>query len=222
MMQGNAFLQDSLFHEYSYKKNEEERVTINLSVLLDCLNIYGNTSSLPSLQIAYKGYGTPFLVMIEENDVVTDCALRTFEAENTTVYNIRSAEIVSKIIIKSDSLREAFHELDWSNSTCTWLLSNEPPYFRLSTDSSDSSCQVDYPNDSQVFELFECSRTIEFGYKMKHLHPCIKTLSISKKTQIRVNSEGLLSMQHMICEDGNTTFVDFYFLPLEKLEDTEE
>lgn len=218
-MQGNAFLQESLWQDYQYKKMEEETFTINLSVLLDCLNIYGGSLShqtSPSVQIAYRGYGTPFLVMLEENDVLTDCALRTLEAEHVTTYNIRSAEIVSKIVMKSDSLRDAFNELDWSNNSCSWFLANEAPYFRLATDGSESSCQVDFPKDSQVFELFESVKPAEFYYKLKHLQPCVKSLSYAKKTQIRVNSEGLLSMQHMIVhEDGNTSFIDFYILPLD-------
>lgn len=218
-MQGNAFLQESLWQEYQYKKSEDETFTINLSVLLDCLNIYGGSLShqtFPGVQIAYRGYGTPFLVMLEDNDILTDCALRTLEAENITSFQIRSSEIACRLVMKSDSLRDAFNELDWSNNSCSWILSNEAPYFRLSTDGSESSCQVDYPKDNQVFESFECTKSVEFFYKMKQLQPCVKALSYAKKTQVRVNSEGLLSMQHMIShEDGNTSFVDFYILPLD-------
>jgi len=218
-LQGNAFLQEALFQEYNYHgESVSEEFGITLSVLLECLNIFGTSPSFPALQIAYKGYGHPLLLMLEENDVLTDCGLRTIEVEQTDypVFNLRATEIFTKIIIKSESLRDAFNELDWSNSTVILKVSPSAPNFRLSTSGTGASCQVDYFQESEVFESFECKQAQSFEYKLKLLQPCIKALAVSKKTQVRINTDGLLSLQHMIqTEDGQLSFVDFFIVPQE-------
>jgi len=73
VLQGNCFLQASLFDEYITKNqnqdvemsdenhNEEvprvDQFRVNLSTVLDCLNIFGGTNNFTSLQILYHGYG---------------------------------------------------------------------------------------------------------------------------------------------------------------------
>lgn len=219
-VQGSAFLQRDLWQDYHYNSEADQRFTINLTVLLECLNIYGpvipNQGSPPMLQMAYRGYGTPLLVMLEANEVLTDCALRTLEAEPLMMFNLRSADILSKLIVKTEFLKEAFNELDWSNLSCTWLVSNQHPYFRLSTDGTGASCEVDYPRESEVFEVFECTDFCEFRYKMKHMQPCAKALAVAQKSQIRINAQGLLAMQHRIQnEDSSVSYVEFYLVPLD-------
>jgi cell cycle checkpoint protein len=217
-LQGSALLQQELFQEYNFTEGEaqKEQFQVNLSILLDCLNIYGISTTFPALQIAYKGYGHPLLLMLEENDVLTDCGIRTLDAEPLMNFNLRGAPIISKVIMNAESLKDAFGELDWNNTSVNWSISPNIPYFRLTTDGVGGSCQVDYPKDSEVFEVYECQQIQEFVYKMKILQPCIKALANAKKTLIRINQDGLLAFQHMIqAEDGATSFVDFYVVPLE-------
>jgi cell cycle checkpoint protein len=224
--QGYALLQAELFREYHYTETpgQKDSFQIPFSVLLDCLNIYGvGSPNFPALQIAYKGYGYPLLLMLEENDVLTDCGIRTLEAEPTLTFNLRSYPIISKIIINSDSLKEAFSEMDWSSTAMTWFVSPNAPYFRLSTHGTGTSCEVDYPKDSEVFEVFQCSETQQFMYKMKFLQMSVKALAVAKKTQIRINQQGLLSLQHMITtDDGQTSFVDFFFVPMDEDEEKDK
>eukprot|EP01120_Amphizonella_sp_Union-15-10_P008736 TRINITY_DN3190_c1_g1_i1.p1 TRINITY_DN3190_c1_g1~~TRINITY_DN3190_c1_g1_i1.p1 ORF type:complete len:165 (+),score=30.91 TRINITY_DN3190_c1_g1_i1:463-957(+) len=158
--------------------------------------------------------------MIEEdNDVLTDCGIRTLEHLNTTenpIFDINASDIVATVIMKSDSLRDAFNELDWSNSSVVLTVSSHTPHFRLSTSGTGASCQVDYPQDSEVFESFECKTTQIFEYKMKLLQPCVKALSGALKTQIRLNAQGLLSFQHILkTDDGQQCFVDFFIVPMD-------
>jgi hypothetical protein len=60
--QGNAFLQDTLFQEYKFT-GEMEQFRINFSILMDCLGIYGSSSSFVALQIGYVGYGSSLILM---------------------------------------------------------------------------------------------------------------------------------------------------------------
>lgn len=49
---------------------EETEFALPLSVVLDCLSIYGTTSQRTSLQIGYRAHGTPLILMLEENGPV--------------------------------------------------------------------------------------------------------------------------------------------------------
>jgi len=214
--QVNTFLQSELFQEYNYRSDDKESFSIQLSALLDCLNIYG-VHSQTALQIAYQSYGRPLLLMLEENEVLTDCGIRPNDSLSLTKYDIKAYPIVAKIIMKSESLCDAFNELDWSSDFLTWEISDEAPHFRLKAQGSGTLCQVDYPSDCEVFETFECMKASANEYKMKLLQPCLSALKLAKKTQIRINEQGLLSLQHMIATEDSQhyVFVDFFICSME-------
>jgi len=214
--QANAFLQSDLFQEYTFKSEEKEEFSVQLSALIDCLNVYGTQTNTAQLQIAYQSYGKPLLLMIEENDVLTDCGIHPSEPLPLTQFNIHTAEVISILVMKSQSLRDAFNELDWSNDFLTWELSPNAPHFRLKAQGTGTMCQVDYPQDCEVFNSFECTRAIKKDFKMKLLQPCLKALTIAERTQVRMNELGLLSLQHMILTvDGQYAFVDFFIMPMD-------
>ncbi|KAL6068595.1 ssDNA endodeoxyribonuclease [Balamuthia mandrillaris] len=240
VLQGFCFLQAELFQEYKRKDPSQQHqqssqqseaadgertkdvFKINLSTMLDCLNIFGGTSSFTALQIMYSGYGSPVFLMLEGNGVQTDCGLRTLETDEVADFNFQSSPVLNKVIMKSESLREALNELDWSGDLLTLLLSPDPPYFRLATSSPSGSCQVDYPKDSEVFEGFNCTQTQVFSYKLKLLQPTVKALALAAKTQVRMNERGVLNLQHLFHSEEQTSFVNFYFVAQEDLEDSEE
>ncbi|XP_033123280.1 cell cycle checkpoint protein RAD1-like isoform X2 [Anneissia japonica] len=108
-VQANAFLQAAIFQSYVIR---EDSVTfkISLSVLQECLTIFGGGSSQggnPALKICYAGYGSPLLLMLEENGVLTDCSIKTLEPDETLDFNFTSANVINKIIMKSDFPRES-------------------------------------------------------------------------------------------------------------------
>jgi cell cycle checkpoint protein len=76
---------------------------------------------------------------LEENGVVSNCALKTLDAEELQNFNFRSSPI---LIMEAEYLKDAFNELDWSSKQVRVLLSPDPPYFRLSTQGPSGSCQV--------------------------------------------------------------------------------
>jgi len=182
---------------------------------LDCLGVYGvNMNAFVSLQMAYEGYGHPLLLMLEEGGIITSCALKTLDPEKIVDFRFRSFPILNKVIMEADYLKEAFNELDWSSQLIRFTLSPNAPHFRLSTSGPSGSCQVDYPKDSEVFELFDCETTCSFNYKLSLLQPAVKALALSHKTQLRINQVGVLAIQHMIKdEDRNISFVDFLLAP---------
>jgi len=166
----------------------------------------------------YRGYGHALFLLLEDQGVRTDCGLRTIDAgDGVTDFNFRAVPILNKVIIKSECLKEALNELDWSGDVLTVLLSPDPPHFRLTTSGRSGSCQVDYPKESKVFEAFDCQQTQCHGYKLKLLQPTAKALANSTTTQVRMNERGVLNLQHMFqTEDGETSFVDFFVVAQEE------
>eukprot|EP00117_Sycon_ciliatum_P002533 scpid93855/ scgid2304/ Cell cycle checkpoint protein RAD1; DNA repair exonuclease rad1 homolog; Rad1-like DNA damage checkpoint protein &gt; Cell cycle checkpoint protein RAD1; DNA repair exonuclease rad1 homolog len=223
-VQANAFVQSGVFQEFSFSK-DSATFKINLNVFMDCLNIFaGNTPGSPTaLRMCYAGYGCPLILLLEEGGVLTDCRIRTFEPDDTLDFNFTSANVVNKIILHSECLREAFSELDMSNESLEVLMSPDAPYLRLSTFGYIGSSHADYPKDSDMVDCFECRQTQLNRYKVALIKPSTRALHISSKVSLRVDTRGFLSLQYMIKnEDGNVCFVEYLCGPDEELDDGNE
>ncbi|KAL7989090.1 hypothetical protein Chor_008009 [Crotalus horridus] len=223
-LQANAFIQAGIFQEFVVRE-ESVMFRINLSVLLDCLTIFG-TNSLPGTQTAlrmcYQGYGYPLTLYLEEGGVVTVCKIKTQEPEEILDFDFCSTNVVNKIILQSEGLREAFSELDMTSEVMQITMSPDKPYFRLSTFGNAGSTHLDYPKDSDLIEAFHCNETQTNRYKISLLKPSIKALALSCKVSIRTDNRGFLSLQYMIRnEDGEICFVEYYCCPDEDVAEAE-
>ncbi|XP_029861200.1 cell cycle checkpoint protein RAD1 [Aquila chrysaetos chrysaetos] len=217
-------LQAEIFQEFAV---QEESVTfrINLSVLLDCLTIFG-TSALPgtptALRMCYRGYSYPLMLFLEEGGVVTVCKINTQEPDELLDFDFCSTNVVNKVILQSEGLREAFAELDMTSEVLQITMSPDKPYFRLSTFGNAGSAHLDYPRDSDLMEAFHCNQTQTNRYKISLLKPSTKALALSCKVSIRTDAQGFLSLQYMIRnEDGQICFVEYYCCPDEDITEAE-
>ena len=74
---------------------------------------------------------------------------------------------------------------------------------------------MDYPNDRDVLETFECTRAVNFrfssyfpprsiypnnnrSYRFGHISRTLRALQSSTKTSLRIDDEGLLSLQFLM------------------------
>lgn len=235
--QANALLTSELFQEYHFADEGGSAAAsgaapsagqgqgqfcfrINFSVMMECLSIFSQSTAYTAMQMGYGGYGQPLIMMLEEGGVRTQCTIRTLEFEELTPFNFRGSELVNEVIVEAELLKDAFAELDWSSTSAKLLMSPDPPYFRLSSEGAPGLCEVEYPKEPEVFEKFRCTRTQVNRYKLSVLRPTVRALAIAKKTQIRSNAAGTLSMQHMIqTEDRKLSFVDFLLVADEEGED---
>lgn len=222
-VQANAFIQEALFHEFVIK---EDQITfkINLTVLLECLTIFGGTPGVTtSLKLCYAGYGCPLVLVLEEEGVLTDCSIKTLEPDEVLDFNFCSTNVINKIIMKSECLKEAFSELDMTSDILQFLMSPDPPHFRLSTFGNAGSTHSDFPKESDMMESFQCTQTQTNRYKISLLKPTVKALSLSTRVSIRTDNRGFLSLQYMIKnEDGQVCFVEFYCAPDEDIDEAAE
>ncbi|XP_073537682.1 cell cycle checkpoint protein RAD1 [Phyllobates terribilis] len=221
-LQANAFIQAGIFQEFSV---QEDSVVfrINLTVLLDCLTIFGAgavPATCTALKMGYRGYGHPLTLFLEEGGVVTVCKIHTQEPEETLDFDFCSTNVLNKIILQSEGLREAFSELDMSSDFLQITMSPDKPYLRLSTFGNAGSAHLDYPKDSDLIEAFHCTQTQTNRYKISLLKPSTKALALSCKVSIRTDNRGFLSLQYMVRnEDGQICFVEYYCSPDEDLQD---
>lgn len=223
-VQANAFIQEGVFHYFNVK-DEQITFKINLTVFLECLTIFGSTS-MPgistSLKMCYAGYGCPLVLVLEEEGVLTDCTIKTLEPDEVLDFNFCSSNVINKVIMKSECLKEAFSELDMTSDVLQILMSPDPPYFRLSTFGNAGSTHSDFPKDSDMIESFTCTQTKTNRYKISLLKPSVKALGLSTRVSIRTDNRGFLSLQYMIKnEDGQVCFVEYYCAPDEDEDDEE-
>ncbi|XP_042883005.1 cell cycle checkpoint protein RAD1-like [Penaeus japonicus] len=218
-IQANAFIQSDMFQEYNI---QEDMITfkVNLNVFVECLNIFGGSSTpgiTPALKMCYNGYGSPLILLLEEAGVLTDCSIRTQEADDTLDFNFCNTGVINKVIMRSECLKEVFSELDMSSDVLEILMSPDPPYFRLSTFGNYGTNHTDIPRDSDMVENFTCTQTMIQRYKLSLLRPSIKPLSASQKVSVRTDERGFLCLQFMIkTEDNHICFVEFFCCPEEE------
>ncbi|KAK1176114.1 cell cycle checkpoint protein RAD1 [Acipenser oxyrinchus oxyrinchus] len=224
-LQANAFIQAEIFQEFSIQE-DSVMFRVNLAVLLDCLTIFGG-SAVPgvttALKMCYNGYGYPLTLFLEEGGVVTVCKINTQEPEETLDFDFCSTNVINKVILQSDSLREAFSELDMTSEVLQITMSPDKPHFRLSTFGNSGSAHCDYPKDSDMMEVFQCTQTQTNRYKMSLLKPSTKALSLSCKVSIRTDNRGFLSLQYMVRnDDGQICFIEYFCCPDEEVGEQEQ
>ncbi|XP_069633469.1 cell cycle checkpoint protein RAD1 isoform X2 [Haliaeetus albicilla] len=175
-----------------------------------------------ALRMCYRGYSYPLMLFLEEGGVVTVCKINTQEPDELLDFDFCSTNVVNKVILQSEGLREAFAELDMTSEVLQITMSPDKPYFRLSTFGNAGSAHLDYPRDSDLMEAFHCNQTQTNRYKISLLKPSTKALALSCKVSIRTDAQGFLSLQYMIRnEDGQICFVEYYCCPDEDITDAE-
>ena len=210
-----ARLERTLFSEYA--SAEAESLSVNLSTLVSVLKVFGPHSlNSVSVRLAWRGYGSDVQLVVTEGAMRTECALRTLEADEPLDPGFRSDQVVTQLTLASDSLREAFGELDASAPYVTLEVSpNAAPHLRLSSAGVQGSASVEWSRLSPLFDSFLCRQAQRHVYRFANLSPCIKALSGASKTQIQISSTGVLLLQHLIKGSGGAAaaVVDFIFTP---------
>jgi len=193
-----------------------------LAIFLQCLQVFGLQAHL---QITYAGAGAPVSLLLEEGGVITQCEVHTLENTNPIDFDFRAAPITSRAVIKSQFLKNSFAELDVPGATEVLVgMYPRAPFLQMSTKGNSSSCQIDFPmeKDADVFTEFDCKEESVHRYPLSLIRPCVKALAKSDHTNLRMNQEGMLSMQHVIpASDGHTNWVEFLICAQEETEETQ-
>ncbi|CAN0171036.1 unnamed protein product [Ectocarpus sp. 6 AP-2014] len=220
--QAQGSLDSSLFQEYDCV--EGAKFGINLTTLLECLQIFGPGSlAQTSVSMAYQEARATFRLTLEEGGVFTSCEIRTIHQDeeamefSTLAKAFGRSKEVCRCILKSEILKEAFQELaDLNGATSVSVtFGQEAPHLQLSAKGSNGSSEIDFPKSSEAFVCFECTaRRVSWTYLMTGMETGMRALGHANETYFRVNEEGILCIQHQIpMSMGQTSFVDVLLCP---------
>lgn len=85
--------------------------------------------------------------------MLTDCRLSTLDAEETLDFDFVSVNVVAKLIMAAEGLREAFSELDMTSEVVEVTLTPDPPHFRLTTFGYAGTTQVCFKPSTHALSL---------------------------------------------------------------------
>jgi cell cycle checkpoint protein len=120
------------------------RIRLNLSLLLDCLNIFAvpgasaDRGPVP-VRIAYDGEGHPLGLLFQEQDAVTVCQLNTIDNDYTSEsdFQFMAHKVHNMTLLQSEALRDAIAELDYAGATTAELhLGPVAPRFKFQSPAS--------------------------------------------------------------------------------------
>ncbi|CAE6410494.1 unnamed protein product [Rhizoctonia solani] len=139
------------------------------------LDNYFTSSKATALRMSYQGEGYPLTLLLAEDasGPKTTCEVTTLEPEPNLELPFDDDEKVVKLIMKV--------------STSPYLQS---PLLIVHI--------MDYPNDREVLELFECVERVSFNYRYRHIARALRPLQSSLKVSLRIDGDGLLSLQFMM------------------------
>ncbi|KAH0550014.1 cell cycle checkpoint protein RAD1 [Cotesia glomerata] len=216
-LQGIAYIPKIIFQEYNLA--EDVIFKINLTVLVECLGMFWSSISTQGvsvmLQLMYKDVGHPVSVLIEEDGILTDCSLKTLEPDDLIDFNIEPSNVLNKVILNTEILRDIWSELDPTTDVIALLLSPDPPYFRISTSGFAGECHIEIPHDTESIENFQCSIEATFCYQYSSMKPVMKALACANKVSLKTDSRGLLVFQFMVkTDDGHLSYIEYYLSPV--------
>ncbi|KAJ7118827.1 Rad1/Rec1/Rad17 [Mycena epipterygia] len=192
---------------------------------------FGSTSDKGTgMRMTYAGSGYPLTLLIAEDAAgpTTTCEITTYESEPHLQLPFEPDRM------SSSWLRDALSELDPSCDKLTFIgnpppaasgkqrqQQNGPPMLRIQAAGTFGSTEMDYPNDRDVLETFECTRPVSFSYRFGHISRTLRALQSSSKTSLRIDDEGLLSLQFLMPsprpkpEAASDGFIEFRCLALD-------
>ncbi|THU96335.1 Rad1-domain-containing protein [Dendrothele bispora CBS 962.96] len=210
-------------------------------------HFFGGSDRTTSMRMTYIGPGYPLTLIIAEDSAgpTTTCEISTSDSEEHLDLPFDNDQMVLRIILKSSWLRDALSELDPSCEKITFI-GNPPvvpdsnatakqkmkarlegkPIFRLEATGTFGSTEMDYPDDKEVLESFECVQPVRFSYRLALIARAARALQSSIKTSLRIDNEGLLSLQFLMpsptsrhnarADNATSNFIEYRCLAIDE------
>eukprot|EP00761_Pharyngomonas_kirbyi_P008342 gb/GECH01008353.1/.p1 GENE.gb/GECH01008353.1/~~gb/GECH01008353.1/.p1 ORF type:complete len:316 (+),score=78.10 gb/GECH01008353.1/:1-948(+) len=209
VLQASATLNQNMFQEYSFKSDTPTQFQVNLANFIDVLNLYGAASEGTAAHICYPGIDGTLVLLLTEGEIVTDCSMRTRDAEDPMEFRFR--EFFSndnKLIVRSELLKEAFNEVEWMGNSVWLTVSPETLY--IQAEGTPGSLEMHLQKNTDAFFQYECTEEKQNSYPLTHLQKSIKALGLAARTCLRINDNSVLSLQHMLrTSPENYTIIEF-------------
>ncbi|TIB89594.1 hypothetical protein E3Q19_03024 [Wallemia mellicola] len=206
----------------------------------------GGLIGTTQLKLSYEGYGYPLVLDIprritpplDQQDgsiwaPMTTVELKIYDRDDRDILPFDHENLQMKVIMHSGWLLDALSALDPHVQVLTLTspadASRNAAALRLSAISETASLEFDFPETEMAATredgpIDSISRWIDGivseKYKASHLMHALKAIQASHKTSLRINDDGVLSLQAMVLDaHKKQAFVDFVCRPVEADED---
>lgn len=200
------------------------RIRLNLSLVLDSLNIFNACSDGNSGIQVWVSSGQDVLVMkVVSGECDTQCELRTLTSDTEdTDFEWGRHRVINDAIMRADALRDALFEMKYGDANLAELRMTADEEFELCCPPGVGLCKC-VLEGGDVFESFTSDSTQCVVYRVRYLMRCVKALGLSETCRVRINDMGVLNvMCRMGTGRGESCFVQFLIVAQEMDEDSEE
>ena len=170
------------------------------------------------VEITYRDFGEPLSVGLHTSRIDMNFRLRTLDSSMVPDLQFSPEATVAQVIMKvrllliqSEHLARAFQELDAGGETQVHIHFHprkgrtERGGLDLSTENSHGSTearlrltQISFPNENQLTEKFDCVESVACSYPLQCVAYMLQAIKTSLKTSLRIDDNGMLSVQFMI------------------------
>ncbi|KAI6647159.1 Cell cycle checkpoint protein RAD1-like isoform X1 [Oopsacas minuta] len=197
---------------------EEIYFQLNLTLLLEFLQIFGNSPNHLTLFINYRKHA-PLMLVLEEHGVVIEGTISTQYPYETLDFAFEKESILCHFVLKPESLKDIISHLDMNNTILEIQLSPKEQLLRFLSKGALGHCQIDIHNNPDNFEKMKFYSPLQessFVYKLSSLKNFSKALQYALKSSFRINNGGMLCIQFIINSEVNKVgFIEFLSVPLE-------
>ncbi|KAH7390829.1 Rad1/Rec1/Rad17 [Phaeosphaeria sp. MPI-PUGE-AT-0046c] len=204
-------------------------------------------------RISYPELGAPLSIILTEASIRTTCDLSTYEPEYSEEIPFDRRDVVMKTIMRGSWLHDALSELSSTSPEKLTMYAKSvrgKPFFAIAASGTLGSARVEFNNQPhafaagnavsthphdvsdpqtnllETFQLSDPDHVLRSSYKFALIQKAARAMSLAKKVSIRMDSQGVLSLQFMIeVEAPNAasggagsseklSFVDFVVVPM--------
>ena len=193
-------------------------------------------AALPTVEFVYGGPGHPLALNLHDGRLQTRFQLRTLDAGAVQSLQFDGRELAAHVIMRSEWLADAFQEIQSSGESRVRVQfepkqRSAPAAMRLSTEGNYGTAEIEFPEDDQLTEKFECRAPADNYYPLLCFTHMLPALRASVKTSLRNDLNAMLSLQFMIATrrsglqhersvaGSGHAFVEFLCCPLEAMDE---
>lgn len=240
--QTSSHIASTLFDEYSME-GQTDSVTCNLEPFSKCVSIFGNSMLLTTtLQMTYSSNEKCIKLILDENEssfplvFIVECIanvrfgllppwmtcqiMRHCFRKKTLFWERLWIQLHWNALFSKSSRWSILRKLNYrfirkAGFACLVVMSRWCKWVISLLSSYDGYLD----NHSSVLSEFHCKGEKSWKYNRQLFLRCGKPLSLSCKTFIRVNANGIVCIQHLINDDAESPlFVDCFLHPLDAVD----
>lgn len=134
--------------------------------------------------------------------------------------DFRAHPVINRVALQANVFKEMLHDLDLKGaSTVDFLISPEKPNFSLIISGDACTVEISYPYEigSDTFSVFESQKTQVCRYNLHMFRSTLRAVNRADQVNIRMNENGMLSMQFVIrphnAPSNVQNWIDFLLIP---------